>query len=78
MDLFEELGLSRYWNAEDTFTRNGASCMSQGICQAMREISQGWVDLFEVQEKVGAAIAKLTHNEGDYGSNGKENGAIGN
>lgn len=32
MDIFEELGLHRYINAQDTFTTYGASCMP--LCPA--------------------------------------------
>ena len=59
MDIFEELGIRRYVNAQDTFTKYGASCMSEASLRAMYEISRSWVDLDEVQRKAGDAIAKL-------------------
>lgn len=70
MNIFEELNLHRYINAQDTFTKYGASCMSEGSLRAMYEISRYCVDLYEVQEKTGDAIARLTHNEAAYISNG--------
>ena len=70
MDIFDELGLHRYINAQDTFTKYGASCMPESSLKAMYEISRYCVDLYEVQEKVGDAIAKLTHNEAAYITNG--------
>ena len=74
MDIFEELGIKRYINAQDTFTKYGASCMSEASLRAMYEISRSWVDLDEVQRKAGDAIAKLTHNEGAYLTNGAAGG----
>ena len=70
MDIFEELGLHRYINAQDTFTTYGASCMPAASLRAMREIASSCVELAEVQAKTGDALAKLTHNEGAYISNG--------
>lgn len=70
MDIFEELGLHRYINAQDTFTKYGASCMLPSALRAMSEISEYCVDLYEVQEKAGDAIARLTNNEAAYITNG--------
>lgn len=70
MDIFEELGLHRYINAQDTFTKYGASCMLPSALRAMSEISEFCVDLYEVQEKAGDAIARLTNNEAAYITNG--------
>ena len=58
MSLFAELGLRRYLNAEDTFTTNGASCMSPEVYRAMEEISGAWVDLEQMQRRVGEALAQ--------------------
>ena len=74
MDIFEELGLHRYINAQDTFTTYGASCMPAASLRAMREIASSCVELAEVQAKTGDALAKLTHNEGAYISNGAAGG----
>ncbi len=70
MSIFEELGLRRYLNAEDTFTSNGASCMSPEVYRAMEEISSAWIDLEDMQRKTGEALAALTHNEAAYVSAG--------
>lgn len=53
MDIFEELGLHRYINAQDTFTTYGASCMPAASLRAMREIASSCVELAEVQAKTG-------------------------
>lgn len=76
MDIFEELGIKRYINAQDTFTKYGASRMSEASVRAMGEISRSWVDLDEVQRKAGDAIARLTHNEAAYLTNGAAGGLI--
>ena len=76
MDIFEELGLHRYINAQDTFTTYGASCMPAASLRAMREIASSCVELAEVQAKTGDALAKLTHNEGAYISNGAAGGML--
>ena len=76
MDIFEELGLHRYINAQDTFTTYGASCMPAASLRAMREIASSCVELAEVQAKTGDALAKLTHNEGAYISNGAAGGMM--
>ena len=36
MDIFEELGLHRYINAQDTFTTYGASCMARRLAAGMQ------------------------------------------
>ena len=76
MDIFEELNLHQYINAEDTFTKYGASCMPVCSLKAMKEISRCWVDLTEVQKKTGDAIARLTHNEAAYITNGAAGGLM--
>lgn len=76
MDIFEELGLHRYINAQDTFTTYSASCMPAASLRAMREIASSCVELAEVQAKTGDALAKLTHNEGAYISNGAAGGIM--
>ena len=74
MDIFEELGLHRYINAQDTFTTYGASCMPAASLRAMREIASSCVELAEVQAKTGDALAKLTHNEYFQRRGGRHNG----
>ena len=70
MDFLEEIGARRYLNAEDTFTKNGASRMSPAVYQAMQEASAWWGDLYEVQRETGRAIARMTRNEGAYITSG--------
>lgn len=76
MNIFEELDLQRYINAQDTFTKYGASCMSQTSLRAMYEISRSWVDLDQVQCHAGDAIARMTRNEGAYLTNGAAGGLV--
>lgn len=76
MDIFEELGLHRYLNAQDTFTKYGASCMPDVSLRAMQEIASSYVDLAEVQVKAGDALAVMTNNEAAYISNGAAGGLM--
>lgn len=68
-DYLQEYGVTRYINAHDTITLYGASRMAENTKQAMDQISRCFVDLPELQEKLGARIARLTHNEAAYIAN---------
>lgn len=70
MNIFDELGLNRYLNAQDTLTKYGASCMPESALRAMEQIAGSCVDMFQVQEKIGDAIARMTRNEAAYIANG--------
>ena len=69
-DYLKKYGIRPYINAHDTITLYGASRMSEETWEAMRQISQCFVDLPELQRILGARIAKLTHNEAAYLANG--------
>ena len=75
MDIFEELGIRPYINAHDTYTVYGGSRMSPEVLEAMRRISEHFVDFEELQRKTGEKIAALTRNEAAYVTNGAS-GAI--
>lgn len=70
MDIFEELSVARYINAHDTYTVYGGSRMAPETLAAMAAAASSFVDLEELQRKLGAAAARLTHNEAAYFSNG--------
>ncbi len=70
MEFWEELGVTRYINAHDTYTVYGGSRMAPETLAAMAAASASFVDLEELQRKLGAAAAKLTHNEAAYFANG--------
>ncbi|MCD7737176.1 MAG: aminotransferase class V-fold PLP-dependent enzyme [Lachnospiraceae bacterium] len=74
MDIFEELNISRYINAHDTYTVYGGSRMTDETIESMRMASASFVDMQELQQKLGCAAAKLTHNEAAYFTNGAAGG----
>ena len=57
-------------NAAATLTALGGSLMPPEVRTAMVEAAATFVDLHELQRKVGARSAELTHNEAAYGSSG--------
>src|SRR5947207_7838356 len=63
MDIFEELGVTAYINANEWYTSQGGSMPAAPVIQAMAEASQKAVRLVELQNAVGVAIARLTQNE---------------
>ncbi|NLF28188.1 MAG: hypothetical protein GX592_09845, partial [Clostridiales bacterium] len=70
MDIFDELGVRSYINAHDTYTVYGGSRMSGAAIEAMRQVSERFVDFGELQAAVGERIAHLTRNEAAYVTNG--------
>lgn len=74
--MLEELGIQPYINAHDTYTVYGGSRMGRDVLEAMREISEIFVDIYEVQRILGNRIAALTKNEGAYITNGAAGGLM--
>jgi L-seryl-tRNA(Ser) seleniumtransferase len=66
MGLYEELELRPVINAYATLTRLGGSRMPPEVLAAMAEAAAWFVDLAELQQRVGERIAALTHNEAAY------------
>ena len=62
-DLFSELGLRSFINAAGTYTVLTGSLMTQEVVEAISAVSKKYVQLDEVQDKVGAKIAALCHAE---------------
>ncbi len=67
---YKSLGVKPIINAFATLTRLGGSLMPPEVMQAMQEASRYFIDLDELQRKVGERIATLTHNEAAYVSSG--------
>ncbi len=63
MDIYKELGVKAYINANEWYTSMGGSMLTAPVVQAMVEASQWTVRTEELQLAVGDAIAKLTQNE---------------
>ncbi len=70
MSDYKSLGVKPIINAFATLTRLGGSLMPPEVIQAMQDASGCFIDLDELQRKVGERIATLTHNEAAYVSSG--------
>jgi L-seryl-tRNA(Ser) seleniumtransferase len=70
MTTYSELGVRPVINAAATLTRLGGSLMAPPVLDAMRSAAGCFIDLVELQRRVGARIAELTSNEGCYVSSG--------
>ncbi|HEX4212585.1 MAG TPA: aminotransferase class V-fold PLP-dependent enzyme [Candidatus Dormibacteraeota bacterium] len=57
-------------NAWATLTKLGGSLMPPPVLEAMTEAASMFVDMIELQQKVGARLAELTGNEAGYVSSG--------
>jgi D-glucosaminate-6-phosphate ammonia-lyase len=67
---YSELGIRRIINANATLTRLGGSIMPPEVIQAMHDASRCFIDLDELQRRVGERLATLTQNEAAYVSSG--------
>ncbi len=66
MGIYEDLGVRTIINGSATLTRLGGSLMPPAVLDAMAEAAGSFVDIDELQEKVGRRIAAWTHNEAAY------------
>jgi uncharacterized pyridoxal phosphate-dependent enzyme len=67
---YAELGVRPVINAAATLTRLGGSRMPAPVLDAMRAGAESFVDLVDLQRRVGDRIAQLTQNEACYVSCG--------
>lgn len=70
MNIYERLGIRTVINGNATLTRLGGSIMPPEVVAAMADASKHFVDIIELQKRVGEEIANLTHNEAAYVSCG--------
>ena len=70
MSIYKRLGIRTVINGNATLTRLGGSIMPSEVVTAMAEASKHFVDIIELQKRVGEELAKLTHNEAAYVSCG--------
>jgi L-seryl-tRNA(Ser) seleniumtransferase len=70
MDIYDELGVTKVINGAATLTQLGGSLMPPVVLAAMADAARHFVDIDELQEKVGERIAAWTHNEAAYVSCG--------
>lgn len=62
-DLFKELGVRTFINARGTITFMSGSLMYDYVLDTIQDTSQEFCMLDELQDKVGARIAEMTHAE---------------
>src|SRR5262245_61641106 len=70
MNAYEKLGVKLIINAAATLTRLGGSREPPPVVEAMIAGAQAFVDLPELQARVGARIAELTRNQACYVASG--------
>jgi uncharacterized pyridoxal phosphate-dependent enzyme len=76
MDIYDKLGVRKVINGSATLTMLGGSLMPPQVLAAMAEASRHFVNIDELQEKVGQKIAEWTHNEAAYISCGAAAGLV--
>jgi L-seryl-tRNA(Ser) seleniumtransferase len=76
MTDYSSLGIRPIINAYATLTRLGGSRMPPEVLQAMHAAAGCFVDLPELQRRVGERLAELTHNEAAYVSSGAAAGLV--
>lgn len=70
MNIYEQLGVRRVINAKATITSLGGSLMPREVLDAMADAATAFVDIADLQRKIGERIALMTHNDGAYVSSG--------
>jgi D-glucosaminate-6-phosphate ammonia-lyase len=76
MSIYQSLGVRPIINACATLTRLGGSLMPLEVLQAMNEAAGSFVDLHELQRRVGERLAAITQNEAAYVSTGAAAGLV--
>jgi D-glucosaminate-6-phosphate ammonia-lyase len=69
-DVYRRIGVEPIINGATTMTYLGGSLMPAEVVDAMRQASECFVDLYELQAAVGRRIAELTRNEAAFVSGG--------
>jgi len=70
MGIFEQLGVRPIINATGPATRLSGSVLPPEVAEAMREASQSYVRIADLQEAVGRVIAEITGAEAGYVTSG--------
>jgi L-seryl-tRNA(Ser) seleniumtransferase len=68
--IYRRIGVEPIVNGATTMTYLGGSLAPPEVLDAMRQASESFVDLYELQSAVGRRIAELTHNEAAFISGG--------
>jgi D-glucosaminate-6-phosphate ammonia-lyase len=69
-DVYRRIGVEPIINGATTMTYLGGSLMPAEVVDAMRQASECFVNLYELQAAVGRRIAELTGNEAAFVSGG--------
>jgi L-seryl-tRNA(Ser) seleniumtransferase len=75
-DIYDRLGVRSLLNAVGNLTSLGGSLMDQQVLDAMTEASRHYVDLHDLQRKVGARIAELLHVQAAFVTTGASGGLL--
>lgn len=70
MSLYKDLNIRPIINANATLTKLGGSLMPPEVREAMEEASRYFINLDELQQKVGDKLAELTGNQAAYVATG--------
>lgn len=70
MSIYSDLNIRPVINATATLTKLGGSLMPAEVREAMEEASRAFIQLDELQIKVGEKLAELTGNEAAYVATG--------
>jgi len=68
--IYRRIGVEPMINGSTTMTYLGGSLMPPEVIDAMRQASESFVDLYELQAAVGRRIAELTRNEAAFVTGG--------
>jgi len=68
--IYRRIGVEPIVNGATTMTYLGGSLMPPEVVDAMRQASECFVDMYELQSAVGRRIAELTRNEAAFVSGG--------
>ena len=74
--IYRRIGVEPIINGATTMTYLGGSLMPPEVVEAMRQASECFVDLYELQAAVGRRIAELTRNEAAFVSGGAAAGLV--
>lgn len=71
---YARLGMRRVVNAAATLTRLGGSLMAAPVVEAMADAAGCFVDMVELQQRIGTRLAELLHNDACYVVSGAASG----
>lgn len=70
MSSYKDLGVRRVVNGQFPITRLGGSVIPKEVLDAMQESTENWCGIWELEDKVGKAIAKICSAEAAHVTSG--------